>query len=312
MAAPKILVVGSINKDIIFYNPTVSEFEKNGCVVFEAFSYFNGGKGGNQASAATRLGADVWLVSAVGRDRDAEQVLKGLRNNGVHTDFVAQLESMQTGLSAIFTLPDSSYYGTNVLGANKGITPEMVENALNQVTFDMVLMQLEMPLETVYKTYELAKEKNIPVILDAGPAKSIPMDRLRGIFMVTPNEAETAALTGVVPENMESFRKAAEILMEKTDAKYVLLKLGGMGAYLYDRKIEKLYPPFKTVCVDSTGAGDSFTTAVMIQLCLGKSIDEAIVFGNAAGAICVSRKGGQSSIPSSEEIQALIESNKEI
>lgn len=310
MKAPKILVVGSINKDIIFYKPHVNEFERNGCAVFETCAHFNGGKGGNQASAASRLGAKTWLVSAVGRDSDGQQVLKGLEDNGVHTEFIEQREDTQTGLSAIFIMPDSSYYGTNVLGANKEICPEMVENAMTQVDFDMVLMQLEMPLETVYRTYELAKERNIPVILDAGPAKSIPMDRLRGIFMVTPNEAETTALTGVVPQNMESFREAAEILMRKTDAKYILLKLGGMGAYLYDGKNEKMYPSFKTICIDSTGAGDSFTTAMMIQLCMGKSIDEAIIFGNAAGAICVSRKGGQESIPTMEEIQAFIEENK--
>ncbi len=298
----KLLIVGSINKDIIFYGPHGSEMKPNGCLVFESCEYFGGGKGANQAAVAAALGADAWLVGAVGWDADGEEMLGTLAACGVDTRYVARVDGVRTGLSAIFTMEDGSYIGANVLGANGRITPGMVEDALDAQPWDMVLMQLEMPLETVYRTHELALERGIPVILDAGPAKRIDLQRLKGIYMISPNEAETEALCGVAAEDEASALRAARLIREASGARYVLLKLGGRGAFLLDGDRSAAFPAFPVKCVDSTAAGDSFTTALMTRLCGGCGMDEAIRYANAAAALCVSRKGGLASIPTAAEV----------
>ncbi len=306
MKQPKVLIVGSINMDMIFYGPHGDEMKPNGCLNFDSVGYYCGGKGANQAVAAARLGAEVYLVSAVGNDANGARIQELLHSGNVHLDFIPALDDVQTGLSGIFMMRDGSYVGTNVRGANDSITPEMVERALDAEAFDMVLMQMEMPLETVYRTYELATERKIPVILDAGPAMKIPLERLDGIFMVSPNEAETEALTGIEVKNEETAQKAAEYIREHARAEYVLLKLGGKGSYFYDGKAGRIFPACKVDFVDTTGAGDTFTTALMIRLCNGDDMEKAIRYATVAAGICVSRRGGISSIPDREEIELQI------
>lgn len=306
MKQPKVLIVGSINMDMIFYGPHGDEMKPNGCLNFDSIGYYCGGKGANQAMAAAKLGAEAYLVSAVGSDENGRKIRELLRGENVHLDFISVLDDVQTGLSGIFMMKDGSYIGTNIRGANDRIMPEMVEHALDAEAFDMVLMQMEMPLETVYRTYELATERKIPVILDAGPAMKIPLERLRGIFMVSPNEAETEALTGIAVKDEETALEAAKFIREHACAKYVLLKLGGKGSYLYDGKKGSLYPACKVNFVDTTGAGDTFTTALMIRLCNEDGMETAIRYATAAAGICVSRRGGISSIPDREEIELQI------
>lgn len=303
---PRLLIVGSINKDIIFFDPCGTEMKLNGCLVFGSCGSYNGGKGANQATAAAALGAEAWLVGAVGKDANGSDVLKALSEARVNTDFVAQIEHAQTGLSAIFTMPGGSYIGTNVLGANMNITPEMVQYALDAQPFDMVLMQLEMPLETVYRTHELARERAIRVILDAGPAKQIDLKRLEGIFMISPNETETEALSGIIPADEASVQAAAEKIFQEAHPEYVLLKLGGRGAYLYDGRKGLGFPAFQVRCMDTTGAGDTFTTALMMKICQQQTLPEAIRYANAAAGLCVSRKGGLASIPTVAEISKFL------
>ncbi len=305
-AAPKLLIVGSINRDLIFYGPHGSQMKPNACLVFDSWAAYHGGKGANQAAAAAVLGAHPTLVGAVGSDPAGEEIASALKALGVDVSGVARVADTQTGLSAIFTMPDGSYVGTNVLGANGRIIPAMVEAALDAQPFDMVLMQLEMPLETVYRTHELARERGLRVILDAGPAQRIDLTRLKGIYMISPNEAETEALTGVVPSDEDSALKACRILVEAAQARYTLLKLGGRGAYLYDGERGISFPAFNVQCVDSTAAGDTFTTALMMRICLGETLPRAIRYANAAAGLCVSRRGGLASVPTADEVSAFL------
>lgn len=300
---PKVLIVGSINMDMIFYGPHGSGMKLNGSLVFDTVGYYCGGKGSNQAAAAARLGADVYLVSALGNDTEGKRMMDELEKNKVHLDFVSVLDDTHTGICGIYMMKDGSYVGTNVWGANGRIMPEMVEQALDSQSFDMIMMQLEMPLETVYRTYEIAAKRGIPVILDAGPAKSIPLERLRGIFMVSPNEAETEALTGITVTDEKTAFLAAQSIWQETQAQYVLLKLGGMGSYLYDGREGRIYPACKVDFIDTTGAGDTFTAALMIRLCDGEKMENAIRYATVAAGICVSRKGGISSVPEKEEVE---------
>ncbi|MDD3337758.1 MAG: ribokinase [Lachnospiraceae bacterium] len=300
MNKPKILVVGSMNMDLLIYD--VPRIPKMGESVFcSSYAYATGGKGSNQAFAASKQGAEVVMVGRVGADDNGRILAKEIEKAGVRTDCLSYDKEAQTGLAIMNVDKEGKYFSCVALGANENLSPQDVEAALEKEKFDMVVMQLEMPLEVVYRTYEMAAERNIPVFLDAGPAMSIPLERLKGIFVISPNEAETEALTGISVENEEKAILAAKKLYKEAEPQYVLLKMGSRGAMLYDGKEAKMIPCFHVDAVDSTAAGDTFGAAFAVQYCKGAKMEEAIRFGHAAAGICVSKKGGQPSIPTEEE-----------
>lgn len=300
MKKSRVMVVGSINQDIIFHSPVKSTEIGT---IYDGYTLANGGKGNIQASAAAKLGADVVMVGCVGADDYGRNQILGLEELGVRTDCIDIRKDMPTGLAYVGLRPDGTYNSDNAIGANAKLSCGLVADALNRYPCDLIIMQIEMPIETVYGTYELAQRKQIPVILDPGPAQTIDLNPLHGIYLISPNEDETYALTGIHPDTPEYALQAAEIIDRKCAPQAIVLKLGGRGAYLYQNGKGELLPSFKVDAVDSTGAGDTFTAAMGLSLCEGMEIREAIRFANAAGAICVSRKGGQPSIPSMEEVR---------
>lgn len=183
---------------------------------------------------------------------------------------------------------DGNYFSIFAVGANDYIRPEDVKRALEGVDFDLVVMQLEMPLETVYRTYEMARERKIPVFLDAGPAMSIPLERLRGIFVISPNEAETAALTGIAPDTREHMEEAARWLYEKAAPRYVLLKLGSRGALLYDGREMKLIGGCRVQAVDTTAAGDEIRSKQPMTSLFEQSL---LLLGDTTAMMMVEDRG---------------------
>lgn len=301
MKKPKILVVGSMNMDLFVEGAnTIPKFGES--ILCGNYGYATGGKGSNQAIAAALQGADVTMVGRLGDDTNGESLRKELKKARVHTEYIVTDPDRQTGLALMLLHEDGRYVSYVALGANGGICGSDVKAALDACQFDMVIMQLEMPLETVYQTYELAKERKIPVFLDAGPAMDIPLKRLEGLFILSPNEAETEALTGINPDTEEKAIQAAKMLYEEAKPEYVILKLGSRGAMLYDGSNTELIPCFKVKAVDSTAAGDTFGAALAIRLCKGDDMRDAIRFAHAAAGICVSRMGAQVSIPREEEV----------
>lgn len=301
MKKPKILVVGSMNMDLFVEGAnTIPKFGES--ILCGNYGYATGGKGSNQAIAAALQGADVTMVGRLGDDTNGESLRDELKKAGVHTEYIVTDPERQTGLALMLLHEDGRYVSYVALGANGGICEPDVRAALDACQFDMVIMQLEMPLETVYQTYELAKERKIPVFLDAGPAMNIPLKRLEGLFILSPNEAETEALTGINPDTEEKAIQAAKMLYEEAKPEYVILKLGSRGAMLYDGNNIELIPCFKVKAVDSTAAGDTFGAALAIRLCKGDDMRDAIRFAHAAAGICVSRMGAQVSIPREEEV----------
>ncbi|MGC4018224.1 MAG: ribokinase [Muricomes sp.] len=261
MKQPKILVVGSMNMDLFMKGANqIPKFGES--VLCDSYGYATGGKGSNQAIAAALQGADATMVGRLGADTNGDALKKELKKAGVCTDYIVTDASTQTGLALMLLNEDGRYVSYVAMGANSSISEEDVKAALDANSFDMVIMQLEMPLETVYRTYELAREKNIPVFLDAGPAMKIPLERLKGLFILSPNEAETEALTGINPDTEEKAIQAARVLYEEAKPKYVILKLGSRGALLYDGEEMDLIPCFKVKAVDSTAAGDTFGAAL--------------------------------------------------
>lgn len=306
MGQPKILVVGSINMDLFVEgaNSIPGYGESIRC---SHYGYVSGGKGSNQAFAAAKQGADVTVVGRVGKDKYGEQVIGSLKSAGVHTDYVVVDPEVQTGLALMLVDDRTGKYVSYVaMGGNDHVQVEDVQRAMDERTFDMVLMQLEMPLETVYRTFELAKSRGIPVFLDAGPAMQIPLDRLKGLFIISPNEAETEALTGISIDTNDKALKAAKYLYRQTQPKYVILKMGARGALLYNGNEARFIECFDVDAVDSTAAGDTFGAALAIRLCKGSKIEDAILFAHAAAGICVSRLGAQSSIPTEKEVEEFL------
>jgi len=310
MSRPQILVVGSMNMDLMVYGvPRLPEYGVS--VVCASYAYSLGGKGSNQALAAALQGAAVTLVGRVGEDDYGRTFIRELEKAGVNTDCIVVDSAAQTGLAPIMVNNEGKYVSYGIPGANTNLTEADVRKAFDSRSFDMVVMQLEMPLEVVYRTYEIAAERNIPVFLDAGPAMHIPMDRLRGIFIVSPNEAETEALTGIKTDTDENILKAAQKLYDECSPRFVVLKLGHRGALLYDGTASQFIPGFKVNAIDSTAAGDTFGAALSISLCRGMSMESAVVYANAAAGICVTRKGAQPSIPTEAEVVHFIKEQKE-
>jgi len=312
MSKPRILVVGSMNMDLMVYGvPKLPVYGIS--VVCGSYSYEIGGKGLNQAVAAALLGADVTLVGRVGDDESGRTLVGELNQAGVQTDCVVFDSIEQTGLAPIMVNDEGKYVSYGIPGANTNLMEADVQKAFDARDFDMVIMQFEMPLETVYRTFELAAAKGIPVFLDAGPAMNIPLDRLNGVFIISPNEAETEALTGITADTMENIILAAQKLFRECAPRYVVLKLGSRGALLYDGTTSKMIPGFKVNAIDSTAAGDTFGAALSIQLCLGRDIEKAIEYANAAAGVCVTKKGGKPSIPTGEEVAVFLKNTgKEI
>lgn len=306
---PSILVVGSMNMDLVMYG--LEELPKWGTSTFgNEYRYAAGGKGANQAFAAAKQGADCYMVGRVGNDDNGRSLINSLGESGVHTRYIVTDPVLNTGLSTMNMGAEGNYFSIYIPGANTAMCIGDLEVALENNHFDMIVMQLEMPRELVYHICRLGMEKKIPIFLDAGPAMVIPLHKLRGTFIISPNEAETKALTGIDPDTPEQIQAAAEKIYYEAQPQYVLLKLGKRGAFLYSEKGGKLVPGFRVQAVDTTAAGDTFGAAFCVQYCMGRPMEEAIRYAHAAAAICVTRKGGQPSIPTMEETDRFFQENR--
>jgi ribokinase len=302
MKQPNVLVVGSINIDLTIYGPprAAAYGEVLPCV---SYRYAAGGKGANQACALSKLGANCVITGCVGNDADGRKALKIIQENGVDCSYVSETEEAQTGLVTLFTKNDGRYYGYSVLGSNLHINEAIVKRALEAKKYDMVVMQLEMPLETAYRTFEMAREQQIPVMLDPGPAMSISLERFKGVALITPNEAETKALTGIEINNDNDAELAIASLYRQANPKYIILKLGARGVYCFDGKEARHVPAYTVQALDTTAAGDTFNAALCISLCNGQDLWRAIDFAQAAAALSVTRKGAIDSIPSLSDVK---------
>lgn len=289
--------------------PRLAQFGES--VSCREYAYVPGGKGANQAVAAAAAGAETYMAGCLGDDANGNLIYERLAEKNISMEYSVKSPDMQTGLALMLIEEKSGkYVSYHVMGGNAEISASQVEKALDGVKPDMVLLNFELPLETMYRTCEMARARDIRVFLDAGPAMSISLDRVQGVFIISPNEPETKALTGIDPDTEEHMKEAAVKLYENAKPEYVLLKLGEKGAYLYDGKDGRKIPAFKVKAIDSTAAGDTFGGTFGAYLCRGNTIEDAICYAQAAAGICVSRMGGQPSIPSWEETEAFLAEHK--
>ncbi|MBE6613101.1 MAG: ribokinase [Ruminococcaceae bacterium] len=302
----RILVVSSANMDFVM---KVGEMPNAGQTIIETrgYDYVPGGKGANAAVALARLGADSVFCAKLGTDNHG-QILKDLyKENGVDTRFIRYDRTVPTGLAAIVVEDNGDNRIIVYPGANSTMNEGNVEEAFNCLP-DAVFVQFEIPDEAVIAATKYAKKQGIPVIVDAGPARAdYPLEKLTApLEIISPNESECFALTGIMPNNTENCLKAAVKLQSRVESKYVVIKLGGRGAYIHDGRFSQLIPTYEGKVVDSTAAGDAFTAAMTLEYLRSHDIVRAVKYANAVGTMVVGKAGASSSLPTADEVETFI------
>ena len=269
------------------------------------FRTIPGGKGANQAVAVARLGAESVFVGKVGDDDFGPALVQRLRECGVDTSHVWVDDDSPTGTAVIIINKDGQNSIVVTPGANGRVTLseiDAIENDLQRL--DMLLMQLEIPIETVVHVIRRAKAWGVPVILDAGPPCSDPPDELFQVAVLSPNEDEAAALLGCTIGSLEDAESAAREMLSR-GAGAVVLKLGEKGAMLATEEECLHVEAHKVNVVDTTAAGDAFTGALAVALAEGRSLRDATIMANKAGALATTKLGAQPSMPTREALHAV-------
>ncbi len=298
----RILVLGSLNADLVVEAerlPLAGE-----TLAVGDLRTYPGGKGANQALAAARLGAIVALAGAVGRDPFGELLLASQLEAGVDCSAVVPTER-PTGVALITVLPGGQNSILISAGANAAVTPAMAESACGGLEpGDLLLCQLETPLETVAQALTTARSRGATTILDPAPAQPLPDALLALVDILTPNETEAAALSGL-PAAAEPAQMAAALFERGSGG--LILKRGERGSYTASTLDEPFATPAHQVeAVDATAAGDVFNAALACALAEQASLPQAVRFATAAAAISVTRKGAQPSAPHRYEVDALL------
>lgn len=289
----RIVVVGSANVDLTTFT---DEFPKPGETLFgKSFDLGFGGKGANQATAAAYCGADAHMVARVGDDLFGPATIKNFKSLGIGSKHVKTVKGVSSGVAPIFVEANGQNRILVVKGANDKLTPKAVNKAESLLKkADMIVMQFEIPLETIYHTVKLAKRLDIPVILNPAPAMPVELDKIQSVDYFIPNESEAEAITGKKVETVDDARTCAEFLLSK-GIRRVILTLGEQGALVANRDGMELVPPFKVKAVDSTGAGDAFIGSFAVFLGEGYDERDAISRANLYAAISTTGIGTQKS-----------------
>jgi ribokinase len=303
MNPKKIVVIGSCNTDMVIKAdrlPIPGETVIGGTFLMNA-----GGKGANQAVAAARQGGKVVFVSKTGNDVFGKQSIELYKSEGINTDFIFSDPKLPSGVALIMV----DGHGENCIavasGANGSLVPADIEKAKAEVeSADYVLMQLEIPIETVEYAAEMAASKGIPVILNPAPARTLSDRLLKSLFLVTPNETEAEILSGIKVFDWDSARQAANVISAK-GVDNVVITMGALGAFIKEKDEYHIVEAFKVVAIDTTAAGDSFSGSLCVGLSEGKSIHESVKSAAKVAALTVTRMGAQSSIPYRNELPLL-------
>lgn len=298
----KILVIGSLNMDLV---TEVDHFPVEGeTVLAKGLAFVPGGKGANQASAVGKLGGKVAMLGAVGEDDYGRRLIESLSGMGVNASRLLRLPGVSTGLALIGVNAQGNNSIIAVQGANLEVTPNYLQKNISFLEeCDILVLQLEIPLETVVWAAKKARELGKTVILDPAPAiRDLPPELYPCLDVIKPNEVELGEVLGM-PEAKEQLRDSCQKLLDK-GAKNVIVTLGSEGAYLLKGNgEERKFDADRTVkVVDTTAAGDSFTGALALGLAMEKDLEEAVELAMKVSNIVVTRKGAQTSIPSAEEV----------
>ncbi|ARK22354.1 MULTISPECIES: ribokinase [Sporosarcina] len=289
-----ITVIGSANMDVI---AQADKFPLQGETVRgKGFQTAPGGKGANQAVACARLGQQVQLIGTTGTDSFAEMIVDNLQEQGVDTSYIKKVEG-PSGV-AVILLTEGDNRIISIPGANHALTPERIEELKPVIrASDFVMMQLELPTDTVWYVLKLCKELQVPVMMDPAPSSSFQLEYMSYVRYLTPNETECAQLFGTS--------------IEETVTNYpnqLLVTLGKDGVCYHDGERVISVPGVPAKVVDTTGAGDTFNGALANRIVQGSDLQSAIQFANVAASLSVGKFGAQGGMPTTQEVLSGIES----
>jgi ribokinase len=301
---PHILVIGSANVDFtvkVERLPQVGETVSGG-----DFRLSYGGKGANQALAAHLAGAPVLLIARLGRDPNGDLLYRHLTAAGLNQQGLWRDDEVPSGVALIMVDAEGHNLIATASGSNRRLSVADIQG-LDSSAFSgpIFLTQLETPLETVEYGLRRALDAGMTTILNPAPAQPLIADFLALPHILTPNETEASLLSGVTVTDLSTARHAGERLLSM-GCRIVIITLGGQGALLVRRGEMRHFPPFQVTPVDTTAAGDAFNGVLAASLFAGMPLDHAIVRANAAGALCVTKRGAQEALPTRQEIEALI------
>lgn len=298
--SPNIVVVGSINMDLVFRTPRMPGVGET--ISGHEFVQIAGGKGANQAVAAARQGAVTTLIACVGNDFYGQQSLSGLQTDGIATNFISALNNVATGVAGIFV----DDHGNNSIviapGANAQLTPAHIDKAREVIcSADLLICQCETPLATVTKAIQLAFEHNVKVLFNPAPAIPLPDDLLAKVSYLTVNETEATQISGINVTDIPSAQLASARLLER-GAACVLLTMGEHGVCVAEKNNNYHLPAIRVNVIDTTAAGDTFVGAFAFGIGRGLSVPDAVNEAQFSAALAVTKLGAQSSIPYRKEV----------
>ena len=316
MKTPKILVVGSLVMDLIY---STSKVPNEGETLNDGISFTSapGGKGANQAVQAARLGSDVMMVGKLGKDMFGDELLKAIEEAGINTENILRDETCSSAVSNIIleVIPGKKTKNRIIVvpGANMKLTVDDVAFLKDTISqYDLVIMQLEIPLEVNRRVIEYAYAKGVPVMLNSAPYQALDDELLSKLTYISPNEHEAYGLTGIKTTkddgsiDIEKVEMAAKALLNK-GVKNVIITLGSNGVAFMNKDMFVVKPCIDIVkVVDPTAAGDSFTGAFSTAVCMGMSPEKALDFANYTATVTVSKMGAITSLPSLDEVKALM------
>jgi ribokinase len=260
-----------------------------------------GGKGANQAVAAARLGAPVTLVTKLGNDLFGKQAIGNFKKENIHTGYVFTDEKNPSGTALIMVNKEGENCIAVAPGANENLLPADMERVKNFSEAAIILMQLEIPMETIAHVAKRAKANQQKLILNPAPAQKLADDLLNGLFLITPNETEASFLTGIPVTDEDSASKSASVFQKK-GVQNIIITMGRQGAYFQNRDLKQLLEAPLVKAVDTTAAGDVFNGALAVALTEKMDWEKAIKFAVLAASISVTRMGAQTSAPYRTEI----------
>ena len=306
----KILLIGSANMDLSMNLYRVPE---PGETVLDdgGIAYTPGGKGANSAVAFAKLGANCLFCTKLGADAHGQRLFNYYKEVGINTSCIKVDQENPTGLAVVMKEADGSNRIVVYPGANSRLSKENIIDAFASEP-DALYLGFEIPYMTAVAAAKVAAAKGIPVFIDAAPAsKEYDLSLLPPVEVFSPNETECFEYTGIMPTGTESCLKAAYALLGMVKAKYIVIKLGARGAFVFDGKHFDLIPAYRAEkVVDTTAAGDTFTAALTIEYLRSGNIAAAVRYGAAAAAIAVSRNGAGASVPSEAEVIAFLQGGK--
>jgi ribokinase len=290
---PRVAVIGSANIDLTTF---AERFPKPGETIFgQKFDLGFGGKGANQAVAARLCGADVFMVARLGNDLFGPPTIENLKKLGIDTTHVKLTDGLSSGVAPIFVEPNGQNRILVVKGANNAVTPSAVDEAAETLkSVDCIVLQFEIPLETVYYAVAFARKHGIRCIVNPAPAQPIDMHALAGLDYFVPNESEAETITGLPVCNIDDAKKCAEKFLA-ADIRRVIITLGAQGSLLAGRGLSEHIPPYSVTSVDSTGAGDAFIGSFAVFLGEGLPEPDAVRRANLYAGLSTTGIGTQKS-----------------